>query len=238
MPIKKLFAFVGTTFLAFALFAAPTEAATYTVTEDDSLFKIAQKHGITVAKLKTTNNLKSNTIEAGQQLVVPSANETTSKSTVTSATAQVVANMAQQDTVVEQQTTKSVVKQEVTEDVKQDIKQEVKEDIKEDVKQEVKEERAYKTIRVTSTAYTAYCRGCSGVTATGINLRKNPNMKVIAVDPRVIPLGSKVWVEGYGEAIAGDTGGAIKGNKIDVFLPTTAKAKNWGRRTVTIKVYQ
>ncbi|OCS82636.1 3D domain-containing protein [Caryophanon tenue] len=202
--MKKLFAFLGTTFLAFALFAAPTEAATYTVTEGDSLFKIAQKHGITVAKLKTTNNLKSNTIQAGQQLVVPTAKETTSKSTATSATAQVAENMAQQ------QTTKPAVK----------------------------EERAYKTIRVTSTAYTAYCRGCSGVTATGINLKKNPNMKVIAVDPRVIPLGSKVWVEGYGEAIAGDTGGAIKGNKIDVFLPTTAKAKNWGRRTVTIKVYQ
>ena len=41
-------------------------------------------------------------------------------------------------------------------------------------------------------------------------------MKVIAVDPSVIPLGTKVWVEGYGYAVAGDTGGAIKGNKIDV----------------------
>ena len=44
-------------------------------------------------------------------------------------------------------------------------------------------------------------------------------MKLIAVDPSVIPLGSKVWVEGYGVAIAGDTGGAIKGNKIDVLMP-------------------
>ena len=58
-------------------------------------------------------------------------------------------------------------------------------------------------------------------TATGINLRSNPNLKVIAVDPSVIPLGSKVWVEGYGYAVAGDTGGAIKGNKIDLFMPTT-----------------
>ena len=48
---------------------------------------------------------------------------------------------------------------------------------------------------------------------TGINLRANPNLKVIAVDPSVIPLGSKVWVEGYGYAVAGDTGGAIKGNE-------------------------
>ena len=73
---------------------------------------------------------------------------------------------------------------------------------------------------MSATAYTAYCNGCSGITATGINLRANPNVKVIAVDPNVIPLGSKVWVEGYGHAIAGDTGGAIKGNRIDLFVPT------------------
>ena len=75
-----------------------------------------------------------------------------------------------------------------------------------------------KEMFVTATAYTAYCTGCSGTTAYGIDLRSNPNQKVIAVDPRVIPLGTRVWVEGYGEAIAGDTGGAIKGNKIDVFI--------------------
>ena len=51
-------------------------------------------------------------------------------------------------------------------------------------------------------------------------------MKMIAVDPKVIPLGSKVWVEGYGEAIAGDTGGAIKGNRIDILLGSIALLKN------------
>ena len=61
-------------------------------------------------------------------------------------------------------------------------------------------------------------------------------MKVIAVDPNVIPLGTKVWVEGYGNAVAADTGGAIKGNKIDVLVPTTSKAKSWGRKKVRIKV--
>ena len=59
---------------------------------------------------------------------------------------------------------------------------------------------------VTATAYTPYCAGCSGTTATGINLKANPGMKLIAVDPSIIPLGSKVWVEGYGYAVAGDTG--------------------------------
>lgn len=93
-----------------------------------------------------------------------------------------------------------------------------------------------KEFYVTSTAYTASCAGCSGITATGINLKANPDMKVIAVDPKVIPLGSKVWVEGYGYAIAGDTGGAIKGNKIDVFVASKSDAYAWGRKKVRIKV--
>lgn len=89
---------------------------------------------------------------------------------------------------------------------------------------------------VTATAYTAYCNGCSGTTATGLNLRANPNMKVIAVDPRVIPLGTKVFVEGYGYAVAADTGGAIKGYKIDLFMQSKADAYRWGRKKVKIKI--
>ncbi|MFC4355821.1 ubiquitin-like domain-containing protein [Chryseomicrobium palamuruense] len=98
------------------------------------------------------------------------------------------------------------------------------------------QEPAGREFYVTATAYTAYCTGCSGITATGIDLRSNPNLKVIAVDPRVIPLGSKVWVEGYGYAIAGDTGGAIKGNKIDIFIPTKDQALAFGRKQVRVKV--
>lgn len=93
-----------------------------------------------------------------------------------------------------------------------------------------------KTIYMSSTAYTANCSGCSGITATGINLKKNPNVKVIAVDPNVIPLGTRVHVDGYGYAIAGDTGGAIRGNKIDVFFPSTSKANAWGSKTVKVKI--
>ncbi|MBM6616211.1 DUF348 domain-containing protein [Bacillus sp. RD4P76] len=89
---------------------------------------------------------------------------------------------------------------------------------------------------VSSTAYTAYCNGCSGITSTGFNLRANPNAKIIAVDPSVIPLGTKVYVEGYGYAVAADTGRAIKGNKIDVFFATKAEAYSWGRKTVKIKI--
>lgn len=93
-----------------------------------------------------------------------------------------------------------------------------------------------KEITVSASAYTANCNGCSGITSTGINLKRNPELKVIAVDPSVIPLGTKVYVEGYGYAIAGDTGGSIKGNKIDVFFPTKGEAYKWGRKNVKIKI--
>ncbi len=93
-----------------------------------------------------------------------------------------------------------------------------------------------KEFYVSSTAYTASCNGCSGVTATGMNLKANPNAKVIAVDPSVIPLGTKVYVEGYGYAVAADKGGAIKGNKIDVFFPNKSQAYRWGNKRVKVKI--
>jgi 3D (Asp-Asp-Asp) domain-containing protein len=93
-----------------------------------------------------------------------------------------------------------------------------------------------KEFTVNASAYTMNCTKCSGITATGINLKKNPNQKVISVDPKVIPLGTKVYVEGYGYAIAADTGGAMRGNKIDVFFPTQKQALNWGRKTVKIQI--
>ncbi len=68
------------------------------------------------------------------------------------------------------------------------------------VKEKPSEGRA---LTMVATAYTASCAGCSGITTTGIDLRSNPGMKVIAVHPNVIPLGSRVHVEGYGYAIAG-----------------------------------
>jgi uncharacterized protein YabE (DUF348 family) len=88
----------------------------------------------------------------------------------------------------------------------------------------------------TATAYTANCNGCSGVTATGIDLNANPNANVIAVDPNVIPLGSRVEVKGHGTYIAGDTGGAIQGNKIDIFIPNRDQVRAFGRRTVELRV--
>ena len=73
-----------------------------------------------------------------------------------------------------------------------------------------------------------------GNTALGIPVRRG----VVAVDPRLIPLGTKMHVPGYGSALAADVGHAIKGRIIDLWFPSTEKARAWGRRTVTITVYR
>ena len=73
-----------------------------------------------------------------------------------------------------------------------------------------------------------------GKTALGVPVRKG----VVAVDPRLIPLGTKMHVPGYGRALAADVGYAIKGRIIDLWFPNTEKARAWGRRTVTIVVYR
>ena len=73
-----------------------------------------------------------------------------------------------------------------------------------------------------------------GKTALGVPVGKG----VVAVDPKLIPLGTKLHVPGYGPGLAADVGYAIKGRVIDLWFPSTAKARNWGRRTVTITVYR
>ena len=85
-----------------------------------------------------------------------------------------------------------------------------------------------------ATAYSYKQPGLSNYTAMGIDLSSNPN--VIAVDPSQIPLGTLVEVPGYGIAIAGDTGGDIKGNRIDIHYPEVQQAMDFGRRKLTIKV--
>ena len=103
-----------------------------------------------------------------------------------------------------------------------------------------------KEFYVTATAYTAdpsengYAAGQQVYSAWGpggkpYNLTANPGMKLIAVDPSVIPLGSTVNVEGYGIAIAADTGGAIKGHKIDVLMPDKASSSNWAEKMLKLQ---
>jgi 3D (Asp-Asp-Asp) domain-containing protein/peptidoglycan hydrolase CwlO-like protein len=78
---------------------------------------------------------------------------------------------------------------------------------------------------------TGYC--LRGGTATGIPV----GWGVIAVDPSFIPLGTRMFVPGYGEGVAADTGSAVKGAVIDLWFPTCARALQWGWRTVTITLH-
>jgi 3D (Asp-Asp-Asp) domain-containing protein len=73
-----------------------------------------------------------------------------------------------------------------------------------------------------------------GKTALGVPVRRG----VVAVDPKLIPLGTKLHVPGYGHGLAADVGHAIQGRIIDLWFPTTAQARSWGRRTVTITVFR
>jgi 3D (Asp-Asp-Asp) domain-containing protein len=85
-----------------------------------------------------------------------------------------------------------------------------------------------RTITVQSTGYSL-----PGRTASGIPV----GWGVVAVDPSVIPLGTRMTIPGYGEGVAADTGSAVQGAIIDLWFPTTAQALQWGRRTVTITLH-
>lgn len=109
-------------------------------------------------------------------------------------------------------------------------------------------EEYVKKIEVTATAY-CLCKKCCGKTPdnpnygcthSGLKIVPGSGMKVIAVDPKIIPLNSKVYVEGlngawdYGHAVAADTGSAIKELKIDLYMDTHTEALEWGRRKVNV----
>lgn len=116
-----------------------------------------------------------------------------------------------------------------TEPAKEESNEKPKEDTS---KEEVPTSGA--TRMMESTAYSYSEPGSGHITASGLDLYDNP--QAIAVDPSVIPLNSIVNVEGYGVAIAADTGGAIKGNIIDVHFTTVEKCVAWGRRQVKVTV--
>ncbi|MFT8322173.1 MAG: LysM peptidoglycan-binding domain-containing protein [Bacillus sp. (in: firmicutes)] len=179
---------------------------TYKVVDGDSLWAIGIKNNITIDQLKEWNHLQSDTIHAGDMLIIAKGNNNNDET-------------EKKNTVPQKES-----------------KQDISNAKTENAKPAVAEQSGGQELTVTATAYTASCEGCSGITATGINLKDNPNEKVISVDPSVIPLGKRVYVEGYGTAIAGDTGGAIKGNKIDVFVPSLQEAKDWGRKSIKIKI--
>jgi len=191
--------------------ASSNNNSSYTVKTGDTLFKIAKANGTSVGTLKQWNGLSSDMIVVGQKLYLEAGH------------VQQAAPAQAQKAPVQQSAKQPAPAQKAPAKPAQPQAQQTS-------------NPQGKQITVESTAYTADCAGCSGVTATGINLKSNRNAKVIAVDPSVIPLGSKVHVPGYGTAIAADTGGAIKGNRIDVHVPSKSAAYSWGRKSVTVTV--
>lgn len=223
----------------------------YTVEQGDTLSEIGQKLDVTVSQLMKWNNLDSSLILIGQQLVIEDgikvdANESTVESNPTPSVkpAETKKEVEKAPEKQVKQETKKPVEKKQEEPVKQVAKKQetpVKQETKKEAAKPVEkssQEPTGKTISVKATAYTAQCAGCSGITYTGVNLNKNPNAKVIAVDPSVIPLGTKVYVEGYGHAIAADIGGAIKGNRIDIHVPTKDEAFSWGVRNVNVTIVE
>lgn len=255
---KKVFAAAAVMALGLGFASNDASAAEHKVRSGETLWSISQNYNTSVGSLKASNGLSSDMIYAGQTLEV--GGSTSAKSN--NSGAEVRYTVKPGDTLAEIAAAYGTTAQTLVDwnglrsanviysgdvlvvkngSVRAPIetsKRKAAQAASSQPKQQAQQTKqsVARTLTMEATAYTAYCTGCSGTTANGTDLRSNPGAKVIAVDPNVIPLGTKVWVEGYGEAIAADTGGAIKGNRIDVFIPSQDSAMDWGRRTVTVKI--
>ena len=224
----------------------------HTVKRGDTLWSIGQHYGVTVEEIKEWNGLTSDLVFPGEQFKIKTAQAAqsqTASAPVAKAAPQAQqpqTAQAQQEQAAQEQTQKEqeqaqaaqaqVAQEQAQKEQAAQQQQQQQQQAAQQQQQQSQQQASGKSMTVEATAYTANCAGCSGTTATGVNLKSNPNQRVIAVDPSVIPLGSKVYVEGYGQAVAADTGGAIKGNRIDVFVSSDNAAQDWGRRSVKITV--
>ncbi|MBK5442051.1 3D domain-containing protein [Peribacillus sp. TH24] len=231
----------------------------YKVKSGDTLWEIAGKYHVSVNDLKSWNGLNSDTIHPKQELVIkpatykdeaasvkpeqpsapaeqakPSAPTKQAKPAAPAEQAKPAAPAEQAKPAAPAEQAKPAAPAEQAKPAAPAEKAEKEKTVSNS--ESTNQSGIEKEITVRATAYTADCQGCSGTTATGIDLKANPDTKVISVDPSVIPLGSKVYVEGYGYATAADTGSAIKGNKVDIFIPNEQDAINWGVKNVKLQI--
>lgn len=101
------------------------------------------------------------------------------------------------------------------------------------VRQEFKS-NPYKIFKATAYTKSAEEETLDGITASGVPVSRG----ITSIDPKVIPLGTKLYIEGYGYAIAADTGGAIKGNRIDLYMETKEEAFKFGRKKVKVWIVE
>ncbi|MGW9526320.1 3D domain-containing protein [Paenibacillus terrae] len=109
-----------------------------------------------------------------------------------------------------------------------------------------REEQVITTMTVTATGYTAGYESTGkrpshpgyGITYSGVKVRRDKNtLSTIAADPKTFPLGSILYIPGYGYGIVADTGSAIKGNKIDLYFKTTRQVySEWGKKEVDVQI--
>ncbi|MFC9599908.1 LysM peptidoglycan-binding domain-containing protein [Peribacillus butanolivorans] len=204
----------------------------YKVKSGDTLWEIAGKYHVSVNDLKSWNGLNSDIIHPKQELIIKPATYKGEAASVKPEKPAAPTEQAKRAVSAEQ--AKPAVPAEQAKPAAPAEKAEKEKTVSNS--ESTNQSGIEKEITVRATAYTADCQGCSGTTATGIDLKANPNAKVISVDPSVIPLGSKVYVEGYGYATAADTGSAIKGNKVDIFIPNEQDAINWGVKNVKLQI--
>ena len=214
--MKKLISIITAAATVFLIAANPIQAEQIVIQKGDTLWDLSREYNTTVESIMEENNLVDDLIFANDILEISPINNLTITEGET---------LTQPFQDEKQAENNSVQAANLVETEEPAPKEET-----------ATEEPAGKEITVAATAYTANCKGCSGITKTGVNLNANPDQKVIAVDPAVIPLGSKVHVEGYGYATAEDIGGGINGHEIDVFIPKQSDALEWGRKQVKVTI--
>ena len=236
----KVLALATVSTLSTGTFATTsTEATMHTVKADNLLWSVAQQYDMKIEKLKNNNHLESDALFSNEQLEILANKQGNNIYVVQPGDNLYSISKAFGVTVDELAELNGINAPDVIypgETIAIDEAAATRRQM--ELATQLSTDDDTLTLTMTATAYTAYCEGCSGITKDGTDIRANPHLKVIAVDPTIIPLGTRVWVEGYGEAIAADIGGAIKGNIIDVFIPSHEEALQWGRKSVKVRILE
>lgn len=210
----------------------------YTFQWGDTLWGISEATDISVEKLVQVNDIDDRSLIQVDTTIYLS--EDASVISVQNDDGIVSYDISEEE--VEETETPEAVEESIQEEPEEQ-EAEVQEEVQETETQEQAQESETQTessegywINVEATAYSLNQPELGNITFSGIDLRNNP--RVIAVDPNVIPLGSTIYVPGYGEYIAGDTGGAINGNRIDIHMTDLNEAINFGRRNLEVQVIQ